>query len=221
MHLLLVEDDTMLASAICEGVRQQSWTIDHVGHANAAKTVLVDHRYSAVLLDIGLPGESGLSVIRFMRSHYDATPVIALTARGQLTDRIRGLDAGADDYLVKPFQFDELMARLRAVTRRSQGRVVPLLSHGDVCMDPGSRKVTKDGKWVALSAHEYRLLLALMERAGRVVTKDQLEEGVYGGPSEGGSNMIVVYVHQLRRKLGDALISTVYGQGYMVGKTPE
>ncbi|WP_040149298.1 winged helix-turn-helix domain-containing protein, partial [Xanthomonas citri] len=97
----------------------------------------------------------------------------------------------------------------------------PLLSHGDVCMDPSSRKVTKDGKWVALSAHEYRLLLALMERAGRVVTKDQLEEGIYGGPSEGGSNMIAVYVHQLRRKLGDALISTVYGQGYMVGKTPE
>ncbi|MDC8746463.1 response regulator transcription factor [Xanthomonas campestris] len=221
MHLLLVEDDTMLADAICDGVRQQSWTIDHVGTAAAARTALVEHHYTAVLLDIGLPGDSGLTVIRYMRGHYDPTPVIALTARGQLTDRIRGLDASADDYLVKPFQFDELMARVRAITRRSQGRVVPLLTQGEVSVDPSSRKVTRNGKWVALSAHEYRLLLALMERAGRVVTKDQLEEGVYGGPSEGGSNMIAVYVHQLRRKLGDEAISTIYGQGYMIGQAPE
>ena len=221
MHLLLVEDDTMLADAICDGVRQQSWTIDHVGTAAAARTALVEHHYTAVLLDIGLPGDSGLTVIRYMRGHYDTTPVIALTARGQLTDRIRGLDAGADDYLVKPFQFDELMARVRAIARRSQGRVVPLLTQGEVSVDPSSRKVTRNGKWVALSAHEYRLLLALMERAGRVVTKDQLEEGVYGGPSEGGSNMIAVYVHQLRRKLGDEAISTIYGQGYMIGQAPE
>ena len=221
MHLLLVEDDTMLADAICDGVRQQSWTIDHVGTAAAARTALVEHHYTAVLLDIGLPGDSGLTVIRYMRGHYDPTPVIALTARGQLTDRIRGLDAGADDYRVKPFQFDELMARVRAIARRSQGRVVPLLTQGEVSVDPSSRKVTRNGKWVALSAHEYRLLLALMERAGRVVTKDQLEEGVYGGPSEGGSNMIAVYVHQLRRKLGDEAISTIYGQGYMIGQAPE
>ncbi|MEB1512526.1 response regulator transcription factor [Xanthomonas campestris pv. campestris] len=221
MHLLLVEDDTMLADAICDGVRQQSWTIDHVGTAAAARTALVEHHYTAVLLDIGLPGDSGLTVIRYMRGHYDPTPVIALTARGQLTDRIRGLDAGADDYLVKPFQFDELMARVRAIARRSHGRVVPLLTQGEVSVDPSSRKVTRNGKWVALSAHEYRLLLALMERAGRVVTKDQLEEGVYGGPSEGGSNMIAVYVHQLRRKLGDEVISTIYGQGYMIGQAPE
>ncbi|WP_407471571.1 response regulator transcription factor [Xanthomonas campestris pv. raphani] len=221
MHLLLVEDDTMLADAICDGVRQQSWTIDHVGTAAAARTALVEHHYTAVLLDIGLPGDSGLTVIRYMRGHYDPTPVIALTARGQLTDRIRGLDAGADDYLVKPFQFDELVARVRAIARRSQGRVVPLLTQGEVSVDPSSRKVTRNGKWVALSAHEYRLLLALMERAGRVVTKDQLEEGVYGGPSEGGSNMIAVYVHQLRRKLGDEAISTIYGQGYMIGQAPE
>ncbi|MEB1629950.1 response regulator transcription factor [Xanthomonas campestris pv. campestris] len=221
MHLLLVEDDTMLADAICDGVRQQSWTIDHVGTAAAARTALVEHHYTAVLLDIGLPGDSGLTVIRYMRGHYDPTPVIALTARGQLTDRIRGLDAGADDYLVKPFQFDELMARVRAIARRSQGRVVPLLTQGEVSVDPSSRKVTRNGKWVALSAHEYRLLLALMERAGRVVIKDQLEEGVYGGPSEGGSNMIAVYVHQLRRKLGDEAISTIYGQGYMIGQAPE
>ncbi|BBK02733.1 DNA-binding response regulator [Xanthomonas campestris pv. campestris] len=211
----------MLADAICDGVRQQSWTIDHVGTAAAARTALVEHHYTAVLLDIGLPGDSGLTVIRYMRGHYDPTPVIALTARGQLTDRIRGLDAGADDYLVKPFQFDELMARVRAIARRSQGRVVPLLTQGEVSVDPSSRKVTRNGKWVALSAHEYRLLLALMERAGRVVTKDQLEEGVYGGPSEGGSNMIAVYVHQLRRKLGDEVISTIYGQGYMIGQAPE
>lgn len=217
MHLLLVEDDAMLAQAICDGMRQHAWDIDHVGSAGAAKAALVDHAYSAVLLDIGLPGESGLAVIRFMRERYDVTPVIVLTARGQLSERIRGLDAGADDYLVKPFQFDELMARVRAVTRRSEGRVVSVLRHGDVALDPASRRVTRDGEWVPLSAHEYRLLLALMERSGRIVTRDYLEELLYGGRSDVGSNSIAVFVHQLRRKLGDGVITTVHGHGYMVG----
>jgi len=218
VHLLLVEDDAMLAQAICDGMRQHGWDIDHVASAGAAKAALVAHAYSAVLLDIGLPGESGLAVIRFLRERYDVTPVIVLTARGQLSERIRGLDVGADDYLVKPFQFDELMARIRAVTRRSEGRVVSVLRHGDVALDPSSRRVTRDGEWVPLSAHEYRLLLALLERSGRIVTRDCLEELVYGGRSDVGSNSIAVFVHQLRRKLGDGVITTVHGHGYMAGE---
>ncbi|MEE7566403.1 response regulator transcription factor, partial [Xanthomonas sp. Kuri4-3] len=146
-------------------------------------------------------------------------PVVVLTARGQLSERIRGLDAGADDYLVKPFSFDELLARLRAVTRRSQGRVVSELSQGDVVLHPARRVVTKAGVRVALSAHEYRMLLALMERSGHVVTREHLEDAVYEGRAHVESNTLSVYVHQLRRKLGEDLISTVHGQGYMVGGT--
>ncbi|MCD7099681.1 response regulator transcription factor [Stenotrophomonas sp. MMGLT7] len=217
MQLLLVEDDPMLAQAICDGIRQHSWRLDHVGSAGAAKTALVEHGYDAILLDIGLPGESGLAVIRFLRERYDATPVIVLTARGQLSDRIRGLDAGADDYLVKPFQFDELLARVRAVMRRSQGQVVPTLVQGEVELDPSSQTVTKAGERVALSAHEYRLLLALMERSGRVVPRAYLENAVYGGAADVGSNTITVFVHQLRRKLGEGVIVTVHGHGYTVG----
>ncbi len=208
----------MLAEAICDGIGQHGWRIDWAGNAAAAKAALVDHPYSAVLLDIGLPGESGLAVLKVMRERYDATPVIVLTARGLLSERIRGLDAGADDYLVKPFSFDELLARLRAVTRRSRGQVVSLLSHGDVELHPAKRQVTKAGARVALSAHEYRLLLALMRRSGHVVTREYLEDAVYEGRVEVGSNTVSVYVHQLRRKLGENLITTVYGQGYMVGE---
>ncbi|TDR41525.1 two-component system OmpR family response regulator [Tahibacter aquaticus] len=218
MNLLLVEDDPMLADAICDGVRQHSWNIDHVADAVAAKAALVDHAYAAVLLDIGLPGESGLSVLKAMRRRYDATPVIILTARGQLSERIRGLDSGADDYVVKPFQFDELLARVRAVSRRSQGRVLPALCFRDVKLDPAKRLVTRAGQRVALSAHEYRTLLALMERPGQVITRDTLEDAVYGADSSIESNTIAVFIHQLRRKLGEDIVITVHGHGYMIGE---
>ncbi len=218
MHLLLVEDDTMLAEAICDGARQNSWTIDHVGNAASAKLALVDHTYAAVLLDIGLPGDSGLTVLKTLRARNDATPVLMLTARGQLSERILGLDAGADDYLVKPFQFDELLARARAVIRRSEGRVVPLLTFGDIKLDRGKRTVTRNDVRIALSAHEYRTLLALLERPGHVVTRDHLEDMVYGHASTVESNTIAVFVHQLRRKMGDDIITTVHGHGYMIGE---
>ncbi len=218
MHLLLVEDDAMLAEAVCDGVRLQGLTIDQVKDAVTAKAALVDHPYSAVILDIGLPGDSGLTVLKAMRERYDDTPVIILTARGQLSDRIRGLDAGADDYLVKPFSFGELLARVRAVTRRSQGKVISVLSRGDVSLYPSKRKVTKAGTRVALSAHEYRLLLTLMERSGHVVTRGYLETAVYGSHCFVESNSISVFIHQRRRKLGDEIITTVHGQGYMVGE---
>ena len=218
MHLLLVEDDAMLGEAVCDGARQSGWTIDHVGDAPAARLALIDHAYAAVLLDIGLPGESGLSVLRAMRGRYDPTPVLMLTARGQLSERIHGLDAGADDYIVKPFQFDELWARVRSVIRRSQGRVIPVFSHGDIEVDRSRRVVSKAGVEVTLSAHEYRTLLALLERPGHVVTRDHLQDAVYGNASAVESNTIAVFIHQLRRKLGDDLIRTVHGHGYVVGQ---
>lgn len=218
MHLLLVEDDAMLAEAICDGARQNAWSIDRCGDAESARTALVDHAYSAVLLDLGLPRDSGLSVLKALRGRYDATPVLILTARGGLSERIRGLDAGADDYLVKPFQFDELWARVRALIRRSQGRVVPFLHHGDIQLDRNRRVVTRAGQRVMLSAHEYRTLLALMERPGHIVTRAHMEEAVYGGLSTIESNTIAVFIHQLRRKLGDGVITTVHGLGYMIGE---
>ena len=217
MKLLLVEDDPMLAETVCDGIRQHAWGVDHVSDAGAAKLALVEHAYAAVLLDLGLPGDSGFAVLKWMRERYDTTPVIILTARGQLSDRIRGLDAGADDYVVKPFPFEELLARIRAVTRRSQGRVVPVMRYRDVVLDPSRRLVTRGGERVSLSAHEYRTLLALMERAGHVVTREHLENVVYGTASSIESNTIAVFIHQLRRKLGEDIITTVHGQGYMIG----
>ena len=216
LHILLVEDDSMLAEAVCDGARQNGWTIDHASDAAAARLRLLDGAYSVLLLDLGLPRESGLSLLKTMRARYDVTPVLILTARGQLSERIAGLDAGADDYLLKPFQFDELWARVRAVIRRSQGRVVPLLTCGEVQLDLAKRIVTRAGVRVALSAHEYRTLLALLERPGHIVTRDYLHEMVYGGASAIESNTIAVFIHQLRRKLGDNIITTVHGQGYMI-----
>lgn len=218
MQLLLVEDDRPLAEAICDGVRQQGWQIEHAADAEAAKPVLTEHTYSAILLDIGLPGVSGLALLRWLRERYDSTPVLILTARGQLSDRIRGLDDGADDYLIKPFQFDELLARIRALTRRSRGQVVPELICGNVRVDPDKRIVTRDGERVTLSVYEYRTLLALIERPGRVVTRDFLQQVVYGDDSAIESNTIAVFIHQLRRKLGEQIIETVHGHGYMIGE---
>lgn len=218
MQLLLVEDDRPLAEAICDGVRQQGWQIEHAADAEAAKPILTEHSFSAILLDIGLPGANGLALLRWLRERYDSTPVLILTARGQLSDRIKGLDDGADDYLVKPFQFDELLARVRALTRRSRGHVVPELICGNVRVDPDKRIVTRDGERVTLSVYEYRTLLALIERPGRVVTRDFLQQVVYGDDSSIESNTIAVFIHQLRRKLGEQIIETVHGHGYMIGE---
>jgi two-component system, OmpR family, response regulator len=218
LQLLLVEDDRPLAEAICDGVRQQGWQVEHAADAEAAKPILTEHTFSAILLDIGLPGVNGLALLRWLRERYDSTPVLILTARGQLSDRIRGLDDGADDYLVKPFQFDELLARIRALTRRSRGQVVPELICGNVRVDPDKRIVTRDGERVTLSVYEYRTLLALIERPGRVVTRDFLQQVVYGDDSAIESNTIAVFIHQLRRKLGEQIIETVHGHGYMIGE---
>ncbi len=216
MNILLVEDDPMLAAAICNRARQEGLAVDHAADAEAARLALIDHVYSVILLDLGLPGESGLSLLASLRGGYDATPVIILTARAQMSERIAGLDAGADDYLLKPFEFDELWARMRAVTRRSEGKTVPLLTCGDVQLDVARQAVTRGGQPVTLSAYEYRTLLAFMERPGRIVTRNHLEALIYGRESEIESNTVAVFVHQLRRKLGEDIIGTVHGQGYLL-----
>jgi two-component system OmpR family response regulator len=218
VQILLVEDDPMLAAALRGALVQQGAEVVWASDAGAARLALVDHAFTAVLLDLGLPGGTGMGVLESLRARYDATPVLIMTARDRLSDRIAGLDAGADDYLVKPFQLDELQARLRAVLRRSQGRVGPVLTYGDVTVDPSHRIVRYLGKPVSLSMHEYRTLVALMERMGRAVSRDTLEQAVYGDQNTIESNTVAVYVHLLRRKLGDDIIQTVHGYGYRIGE---
>jgi two-component system OmpR family response regulator len=215
--ILLVEDDRMLCDAIAAALQQDSWHVDVAHDGRSAQTALIDHGYAAVLLDLGLPNSSGLDVLSGMRARYDATPALIITARDQLGDRIRGLDAGADDYLVKPFQVEELLARLRAVLRRANGQVAPVLHYQNISLDPVRRIVMRGDQHVRLSMHEFRTLLALMERQGRVVPRSHLEDLIYGGSTTIESNTIAVYVHQLRRKLGDSLIETVHGYGYRLG----
>jgi two-component system, OmpR family, response regulator len=219
VQLLLVEDDAMIAEAIGDGARQNGVSLDHVGDAAGARLALADHAYSAVLLDLGLPGDSGMAVLKWLRARCDATPVVILTARGNLSDRIAGLDAGADDYVTKPFQFDELWARLRAVRRRSEGSVIPLLRHGDVVLDRARRTVTRGDRLVALSEQEFRTFQYFLERPGRIVTRIQLEQALYG-MDEIESNTVAVFIHQLRRKLGEQVIRTVHGRGYLLGEGP-
>lgn len=217
-RLLLVEDDRMLGDALAAALAQDGWSIDRAEDAPAARLALVDHGYTAVLLDLGLPRGSGLDVLAALRQRYDTTPVLIITARDQLSDRVRGLDAGADDYIVKPFETGELGARLRAVVRRTQGRVAPVLRHGDIVLDPADRSVRQNDRPIKLGVHEYRTLLALMERPGRVIARETLESLVYGGDGAIESNTIAVYIHQLRKKLGDGVIATVHGFGYRLGE---
>ncbi|ALM87231.1 two-component system response regulator [Bordetella sp. N] len=207
----------MLGEALGDSLRQAAYQVDWVTDAAQARAALTDHAFDAVLLDLQLPLGSGLAILRGLRERYDATPVIILSARDRLSDRIKGLDEGADDYLVKPFPFEEVLARLRAVTRRASHRVVPLMQVGEVHVDPARRAVTRDGAPVKLSIHEYRTLVALLERQGHIVTREQLEDAVYGRHGTIESNTVAVYIHQLRRKLGNGLIDTVHGFGYRIG----
>lgn len=207
----------MLGDALTVALQQDGWDVSRTGDAESGQSMLTAGGYAAILLDLGLPRGSGLDLLRGMRRRYDTTPVLIITARDRLSDRIHGLDIGADDYIIKPFEPDELCARLRAAVRRSRGLVTPALVFRDVRMEPGTREVTQAGKAVKLSLHEFRTLLALMERQGRTVTREDLEARVYDGESAVESNTIAVYIHALRRKLGDAVITTVHGFGYRIG----
>lgn len=215
--ILLVEDDHMLGRALTAALGQEGWRVVRHEDARSAQAALVDHGFVAVLLDLGLARGSGLDVLATMRERHDATPVLIITARDQLSDRIRGLDAGADDYIVKPFQRDEMLARLRAVLRRTRGKVTPVLRWRDVEVDPGASTAYLNGKRIGLSANEFRILQVLFEARGRVLSRDQLQGCLCRGGTEVGSNVVAVYVHQLRRKLGDGVVVTEVGLGYRAG----
>jgi DNA-binding response OmpR family regulator len=216
LRILLIEDDAMIGESLRTALRRHAMAVDWVRDGHAAEAALASERFDAVLLDLGLPGRDGIAVLRTLRGRGDATPVVVLTARDTLADKVGGLDAGADDYLVKPFELDELLARLRAVGRRAAGRAAPRLEVGDIVLDPGTRQVSRGGVPVVLSAREFALLEALMQRPGAILSRAQLEDRLYGWGEELESNAISVYVHQLRRKLGDDVIRTVRGVGYYV-----
>jgi DNA-binding response OmpR family regulator len=216
MRLLLVEDDRMIGEGLRNALRQSGYAVDLVRDGRAADGTLATERFDVVLLDLGLPLRDGMEVLRALRARGDLTPVIVLTARDELSSRVQGLDAGADDYIVKPFELDELLARIRAVVRRQSGRAEPLLRVGNVTLDPASRMVTHAGTPLPLSAREYAVLEALMLRPGAILSRAQLEDRLYGWGEELESNAISVYVHQLRRKLGEDFIRTVRGVGYYI-----
>jgi DNA-binding response OmpR family regulator len=218
MRILLVEDDELIGDGIATGLRDEGNAVDWVQDGDAALAALATHEYAAVVLDIGLPRRNGLEVLRRMRAGGDGTPVVVLTARAAVAERVAGLDAGADDYLGKPFSLDELTARLRALARRASGRASPVLKSGNIELDPAAHAVTVSGQPVALSAREFTLMQLLMENAGRVLPRERLEQALYGWNEEVESNAVEVHVHHLRRKLGKESIVTVRGAGYTVPK---
>ncbi|SIT72654.1 two component transcriptional regulator, winged helix family [Burkholderia sp. b13] len=218
MRVLLVEDDPMIAEGVRKALRADGWAVDWVQDGAAAILAADGEPYDLMLLDLGLPQRDGLDVLKTVRAKKHALPVLIVTARDAVADRVKGLDAGADDYLVKPFDLDELGARMRALVRRQAGRTETVIRHRGLTLDPAAREVTLDGVPVALSAREYGLLEALLARPGAVLSKSQLEEKIYGWGEEIGSNTVEVYIHSLRKKLGTELIRTVRGLGYMMPK---
>ncbi|HTO33134.1 MAG TPA: response regulator [Pararhizobium sp.] len=220
MRLLLVEDDILLGRGLVAGLSQGGFATDWVQDGEDAEVALETADYDAVVLDLGLPRLDGLSLLRRRRTARDRTPVLVLTARDTIADRISGLDAGGDDYLIKPFDLAELQARLRALIRRSKGVAAPVLVSGRVTLDPAGRNVTLDGLPVSLSNREFAILHDLMQSSGRVLTRQQLEERVYGWSEEIESNTIEVHIHNLRRKLFPEVIRTLRGVGYMVPSSP-
>jgi len=219
MRVLLAEDDPMIGASVRQGLRQDGFTVDWVSDGRAAELALADGVHDALLLDLGLPKRAGLEVLGAMRRRGDARPVLILTARDAVADRVAGLDAGADDYMVKPFELDELAARLRALLRRSSGRAAPVLAHGEIELDPATHEVRRNGELVALSGREFALLEALLARPGAILSRAQLEEKLYGWSETIESNAVEVHIHALRRKLGAGLIRNVRGVGWMVSRS--
>ncbi len=216
MRILLVEDDALLGDALQVGLREQGFAVEWIRDGAAGEAALASDEFTAVVLDLGLPRLSGLELLRRVRDRGDHTPVIILTAREAVDDRVRGLDLGADDYVVKPVALKELAARLRAVARRAQGTGSGSIVVGSLALDLASREVTFDGNPVELQPREFAMLQELVLRAGRVVTRTQLEAQLYEWDRSLDSNAIEVHVHHLRRKLAPTLIRTVRGVGYMI-----
>lgn len=217
MRILLVEDDQLLGDGIRAGLKIADYAVDWVHDGEAACNALLDHDYDACVLDLGLPKRDGLSVLAKLRAQGRQLPVLVLTARDSSADKIAGLDAGADDYVTKPFDLPELLARLRALLRRSAGEGSPVLSHAGVVVDPAGRQVMFRGNPVALSAREYALLLDFLRHKKSLRTRAQLEESLYAWGEETGSNTIEVFVHHLRKRFGAGFIRTIRGLGYQLG----
>jgi len=217
---LVVEDDAMIGNGIRTGLRQEGYTVDWVRDGAAAELATATTAYDAILLDLGLPGRSGLELLAHWRKQNNPVPVLIVTARDAVANRVRGLDSGADDYLVKPFDLDELAARLRALLRRRSGRATPLIEIGPLTLDPASHEVHLDGAAINLSAREFGVLHALLENPGVPLSRSQIEDRLYGWEEEIGSNAVEVHIHALRRKLGSDWIRNVRGVGYMVPRQP-
>ncbi len=220
MRLLLVEDDPMIGESLEEGLRGERYAVDWVRDGRGAELALENDVYDLVLLDLGLPKKQGLEVLAEYRRRGGGAPVLIITARDAPPERVRGLDSGADDYLVKPFDLDELYARARALLRRGAGRTSPELSYGGVTLNPATHEALLEGRPLSLSAREFALLEALMDRPGEVVPRAALEEKLYGWNEEVESNTVEVHIHSLRKKLGAEFIKNVRGVGYKVHKAP-
>ena len=216
MRVLLAEDDDLLGDGLKTGLKQEGYTVDWVKDGQSAESALLDNEFDLVVLDLGLPKKAGLEVLKQLRSSGKDIPVLILTARDSVQDRVTGLDSGADDYLVKPFDLEELCARLRVLQRRTAGRSAPLIVHGGISLDPAAHKVLLDGEPISLSMREFVLLQHLMENIGRVIPRARLEEKLYGWDAEVESNSLEVFIHHLRKKLGADFIRTVRGVGYMI-----
>lgn len=219
MRILLVEDDALLGDGLKVGLQQSGYAVDWVQDGHLADSALQCQAYDLLILDLGLPGLSGFEVLKQARQRNQQLPVLILTAHDHIDDRVKGLDMGADDYLIKPFDLDELCARLRALHRRATGHAMPLLHCGGISLDPAAHKVSQDGDEVKLSAREFAVLQQLLENIGRVIPKARLEDRLYGWGSEVESNSVEVFVHHLRKKLGNDLIKTIRGVGYIIEKT--
>ena len=218
MRLLLVEDDAMIGETLLQVLRVERYAVDWVRDGNMADLALRSEDYDLVLLDLGLPRRDGLDVLRALRSRRSTVPVLLATARDGVSDRIAGLDAGADDYLVKPFDTDELLARIRALLRRSAGRAEPVFEHKGVSLNPATHEATLHGQPVSLSAREWAVLEPLLARPGVLLSRAQLEEKLFSWKDDISSNAVEVYIHGVRKKLGNELIQTVRGLGYLVPK---
>ncbi|MCV0342666.1 response regulator [Pseudomonas aeruginosa] len=217
MHVLLTEDDDLIASGIVAGLNAQGLTVDRVASAADTQALLQVARFDVLVLDLGLPDEDGLRLLQRLRQQGVDLPVLVLTARDAVTDRVAGLQAGADDYLLKPFDLRELGARLHTLQRRSAGRCVNVIEHGRLSYDPSTRETWLDGRPVELSRLEQALLQALLNNRGRILSGEQLKDSVYGFGDEVESNALNVHIHHLRRKLGNAIVQTVRGLGYRLG----
>lgn len=220
MRLLLVEDDRALGEGICDGLRQEGYTLDWLQDGINALHALRHEPFDLVVLDLGLPRLDGIELLRRVRVDGNAVPVLILTARDATEDRIAGLDAGADDYLIKPFDLNELKARLRALLRRSAGRARLVIEHAGVALDPATQQVSYNGQAVVLTPNEYRLLHELLAQPGKVFTRERLTQLLYGWGEEPESNTLEVHIYHLRKKLFNGLIRTVRGIGYLVEGKP-